>query len=82
MSAVRPHLGKGKKEVVKNTHSVINQDGLVYVAVTNTRLFLIYAVCYLVLHAVSLGSMVTVSVFMLERNEFSWVNLSAFLPMF
>lgn len=45
MSAVRPHLGKGKKEVVKNTHSVINQDGLVYVAVTNTRLFLIYAVC-------------------------------------
>ena len=37
---------------------------------------------YLVLHAVSLGSMVTISVFMLERNEFSWVNLSAFLPKF
>lgn len=44
---------------------------------------------YLVLHVVSLGSVVTKliasgksSVFMLERNEFSWVNLSAFLPMF
>ena len=80
LSAVRPHFGKGKKEVVKNARSVISQDGLVYATVTNTRLFLIYAVCYLSgIHGNKADSIWKIISFYVREK---WVFMGKFICLF